>query len=84
MALVNLQRRNVAFGVLAVVLVVGVVSLFFYLEYRRTHVTTDDAFVDGPIHIVASKVPGTILALHVKDNQLVKKDEVLLQIDPVD
>jgi len=33
---------------------------------------------------VASKVPGTVLALHIRDNPLVKKDEVILQIDPVD
>jgi len=84
MALGNLQKRNVAFGILVVALVVGVVALFFFLEYRRTHVTTDDAFVDGRIHVVASKVPGTVLALHVKDNQFVNKDEPVLDIDPVD
>jgi len=84
MALGNLQKRTIAFGVLAVLLVIGVVALFFYLEYRRTHVTTDDAYVDGHVHIVASKVPGTVLALHVKDNQLVKKDDPILDIDPVD
>ena len=84
MALGNLQKRNVAFGVLTVVLIVGVVALFFFLEYRRTHVTTDDAFVDGHIHIVASKVSGTVLVLHVKDNQLVKKDDPIIEIDPVD
>lgn len=84
MALGNLQKRNIAFGILIVALVVGVVALFFFLEYRRTHVTTDDAFVDGRIHVVASKVPGTVLALHVKDNQFVNKDEPVLDIDPVD
>jgi membrane fusion protein (multidrug efflux system) len=84
MALGNLQKRTIAFAVLAVLLVIGVVALFFFLEYRRTHVTTDDAYVDGHIHIVASKVPGTVLALHVKDNQLVKKDDPILDIDPVD
>jgi len=84
MALGNLQKRNIAFGILVVALVIGVVALFFFLEYRRTHVTTDDAFVDGRIHVVASKVPGTVLALHVKDNQFVNKDEPVLDIDPVD
>ena len=84
MALGNLQKRGVVFGILTVVLVIGAVALFFFLEYRRTHVTTDDAYVDGHIHIVASKVPGTVLALHVKDNQLVKKDDPILDIDPVD
>ncbi len=84
MALGNLQKRNIAFAVLAVLLVIGVVALFFFLEYRRTHVTTDDAYVDGHIHVVASKVPGTVLALYVKDNQFVKKDDPILDIDPVD
>jgi membrane fusion protein (multidrug efflux system) len=84
MALGNLRKRNVAFGILVVALVVGAVALFFFLDYRRTHVTTDDAFVDGRIHVVASKVPGTVLALHVKDNQFVNKDEPVLDIDPVD
>jgi membrane fusion protein, multidrug efflux system len=84
MALGNLQKRSIAFAVLAVLLVIGVVALFFFLEYRRTHVTTDDAYVDGHVHIVASKVPGTVLALHVKDNQLVKKDDPVLDIDPAD
>ena len=76
----NLQKRNVVFAILTVVLVIGAVALFFFLEYRRTHVTTDDAFVDGHIHIVASKVSGTVLALHVKDNQFVKKDDPILEI----
>jgi len=84
MALGNLQKRNIAFAASAVLLVIGVVALFFYLEYLRTHVTTDDAYVDGHIHIIASKVPGTILTLSVKDNQFVKKDDPILEIDPVD
>jgi membrane fusion protein (multidrug efflux system) len=84
MALGNLQRRNASFGIFIVALVVGVVALFFFLEYRRTHLTTDDAFVEGRIHVVASKVPGTVLALHIKDNQFVNKDAPVLDVDPVD
>ncbi len=84
MALGNLQKRNIAFAVFAVLLVIGIVAIFYYLDYRRTHVATDDAYVDGHIHVVASKVPGTILALYVKDNQFVKKDDPILEIDPVD
>jgi membrane fusion protein (multidrug efflux system) len=60
------------------------VTLFFYLHYKKTHISTDDAFVDGNIHSVASKVPGTVMVIHVKDNQFVRKDEILLEIDPAD
>jgi membrane fusion protein (multidrug efflux system) len=65
-------------------IVIGAVVLFFYREYKATHISTDDAFVDGRVHVIASKIPGTVKVLHVKDNQFVKKDDLLLEIDPID
>ena len=65
-------------------IIIGAVTLYFYLQYEKTHISTDDAFVDGRVHIIASKVAGTVKALNVNDNQFVKKDTLLLQIDPVD
>ena len=35
---------------------VGVGAIFWYLHYTRTHISTDDAFVDGRIHVIAPKV----------------------------
>ncbi|HWR90555.1 MAG TPA: HlyD family secretion protein, partial [Dissulfurispiraceae bacterium] len=58
--------------------------LFFYLRYKATHITTDDAFVESHIHTVASKVPGTVKSVLVRDNQFVKKGDLLVEIDPVD
>jgi membrane fusion protein (multidrug efflux system) len=60
------------------------VTLYFYLQYKKTHISTDDAFVDGRVHVIASKVPGTVKLIHIKDNQFVRKGDVILEIDSMD
>ena len=80
----NNRRKKRALLIFAIVAVVGAVVVFFYLRYKATHISTDDAFVDGRIHTIASKVSGTVRALHVKDNQEVRKGDLLVEIDAVD
>ena len=46
--------------------------------------TTDDAQIDGHIVATASRVQGTVLSVHVKDNQQVKAGDVLVELDPRD
>jgi len=78
------RRKRMAFIVLPILLAVGAAALYFYLQYVETHISTDDAFVDGHVHVIASKVRGTVKAIHIKDNQFVKKSDLLLEIDPTD
>ncbi|MCX5696339.1 MAG: HlyD family secretion protein [Candidatus Omnitrophica bacterium] len=49
-----------------------------------THITTDDAYIEGRIHNIAPKVSGTVKSVNVEDNQGVKKGDILVEIDPVD
>jgi membrane fusion protein (multidrug efflux system) len=78
------NRKKVAFILFPVIIIVGGVTLYFYLRYQETHISTDDAYVDGRVHIIASKVPGTVKAIHIQDNQLVKIHDLILEIDPID
>lgn len=81
----NRRRTKVTtFIIIPVLILIGAVVLYFYLQYKKTHITTDDAFVDGRIHVIASKIPGTVKVLHVNDNQFVKKNDLILEIDPAD
>lgn len=80
----NVRRKKAALAVFVVFVLVGAVSIFFYLRYKSTHISTDDAFVEGRVHAIASRVPGTVKAVLVDDNLLVKKGDVLLEIDAVD
>lgn len=79
------KKRNSSIIVGAIVVsILFVIFLLIYRGYRATHVTTDDAFVEGNIHTVASKIPGTVKAVHVQDNQQVKKGDPLVDIDEID
>jgi len=78
------RRKKIAIAVFGLIFIVGVVILYLYLGYRARHITTDDAFIDGRIHTIASKVNGTVKTVHAKDNQLVKKGDLLIEIDPLD
>jgi len=49
-----------------------------------THESTDDAFIDVHYVSVAPKIAGRVTAVHVDDNQLVKKGDILVEIDPRD
>ena len=80
----NRRKKIAAIIIFPVLIVIGAVVLFLYREYKATHISTDDAFVDGRVHAIASKIPGTVKAIHVNDNQFVKKGAPILEIDPID
>ena len=65
-------------------LVLGGVFLAVYIINGLTRISTDDAYITGRIHNIAPKIPGTIKAVHIEDNQSVKKGDILVEIDPVD
>ena len=74
------MRKGIIAGVLAVILIAGVV---FWLRSRGKE-ATDDAQVDGRITQVAARVGGTIVKVNVDNNQHVDAGTVLVQIDPRD
>ena len=80
----NRRKKIAAIIIFPVLIVIGAVMLFLYREYKATHISTDDAFVDGRVHAIASKIPGTVKAIHVNDNQFVKRGGPILDIDPID
>ena len=49
-----------------------------------THESTDDAFIAGHIVSIAPRISGQVAAVNVLDNQLVRSNELLLEIDPAD
>lgn len=80
----NNKKKKLGAVVLVVLVLIGAVTLFFYMRYKATHISTDDAYIDGDIHTIASKVTGTVTNIYVKDNQAVKKGDLLLEIDQAD
>jgi membrane fusion protein (multidrug efflux system) len=55
-----------------------------YLIYSSRHETTDDAYTTGEVHDISSRVAGTVIEVTVRDNQRVKKGDILARLDPRD
>ncbi len=76
------RRAAQAKWVLLLIVLTAVAGATFYWYVTRDEATTDDAYTDGHAVTVAPQVSGTVVALHVNDNQRVKAGDVLIEIDP--
>jgi membrane fusion protein (multidrug efflux system) len=76
-------RKRAGF-ILLLLVVCGAVSGFWLWSRSKTHVTTDNAFVDSHIYSISARVPGTVKRVLVIDNQPVKKGDLLVEMDPSD
>jgi membrane fusion protein, multidrug efflux system len=68
-------------GAIAIVLLAAALGWYFY---SQGYEDTDDAQVDGHLNPIASRIDGTIHAVHVDDNQAVKIGALLAELDPSD
>ncbi|MCA4806405.1 HlyD family secretion protein [Myroides odoratimimus] len=64
----------------AIILFGGGYGVYKYI-HSMAHETTDDAQVETKISPIVSKIPGYIKSIHVQDNQIVKKGDVLITLD---
>ena len=73
-------------GTLLVVLIVAIIAGIFpalrYYAYFSTHISTDDAYVDGTVALISTRVAGTVSAVYVEDNWTVKRGDLLVTLDP--
>ncbi len=76
--------RRVLFVVAIIVAAAAAIPGYRYYRYIESHVTTDDAYVDGTVALVSSRVAGTVSNVYVEDNWTVKEGQLLLTLDPRD
>jgi membrane fusion protein (multidrug efflux system) len=70
--------------VLGVVALVIVVSIGAYLAATAGEETTDDAQIEADVVAVGARVGGQVLRVPVRENQTVKKGDLLVEIDSAD
>ncbi len=78
------SKKKIAAVLLIIFCIVAAIGIFIYVEYKKTHISTDDAFIDGNVHTIAPKIYGTVEAVYVNDNQFVTKGSLLTLLDPTD
>ena len=63
---------------------VGDTYAYALWHHSTTHESSDDAFTEGHVLAVSPRITGEVTAVHVRDNQEVKKGDPLFEIDPRD
>ena len=77
-------KKAVLIGVAVVVSLFVIIMAARYFVWSSGHEETDDAYLQGHIHAVSSRVTGTVQQVLVDDNQLVKAGQTLVVLDPRD
>jgi membrane fusion protein (multidrug efflux system) len=80
----SLFRRPAVIVAAAALAIAGIGYGAFAMFQSFTHESTDDAFINAHIISTAPKIAGRVAAVHITDNQDVKKGELLVEIDPAD
>ena len=78
-------RRNTRLlaGLLGGAIITAALAFGAWLHFQG-RVSTDNAQIDGHVVPVASKIYGTVAEVLVRDNQMVRKGQVLVRIDARD
>ncbi|KAA0894995.1 HlyD family secretion protein [Oryzomonas rubra] len=79
----NYKRRKA----LVILLIIFIAGGWFGLKWlikSKTHIETDNAFIEARIVPVSAKVSGTVTRVLVNDNQLVKQGDLLVELDDRD
>jgi membrane fusion protein, multidrug efflux system len=75
------SRRPLYLAIAGVVLLLGGYRFAPLLVRAFNTVSTDDAYVNGHVTMVAARVPGQVLVVKVDDNNRVRKGDILVQLD---
>ncbi|MDD2465822.1 MAG: HlyD family secretion protein [Desulfobulbus sp.] len=71
-----------------IILVIGSLCLlsgtFVFWMRAKTHIATDNAFIESPIHSVAARINGSVTQVLVADNQMVHQGDLLVVFDDRD
>lgn len=79
-----MKKKWISLAIIFIFVVAVVVGGVLYWRHARFYPSTEDAYVNGDIFPVASRVPGSIKAVYVSDNQVVRKGEKIADLDPSD
>jgi membrane fusion protein (multidrug efflux system) len=78
------KRRRGLMALGGVAILGGLVYGSYWFLSARHYQSTDDAYVDGDLVQITSEVPGTVISLTADDTQGVRRQQILLELDPAD
>jgi len=79
-----LRRKRAAKPIVFLVVIVALLLVGWFWWDSRHWEDTDDAEIDGHIYPINARVAGQVIKVNYDDGQIVRKGDVLVQIDPTD
>ncbi len=81
---ITARRNKLLLAFAGALALVAALAAAYWIFYGSRFVSTDNAYAAVEMAQVTPSVSGTIAEIRVKDTQAVKKDEILVLIDPTD
>jgi membrane fusion protein, multidrug efflux system len=78
------QPRSRRRGIIVIVVAVIAVAALAFWWHSTFYEDTDDAQVSGHLIQVSSRIQGQVLRVNVQENQVVKKGDLIAELDPRD
>ncbi len=78
------SRKGKALRILIILAIVAATVGFLFWLHERNYESTDDAFIDGHVIDISPKVGAIVEKVFVDDNEMVKKGQVLVELDKRD
>lgn len=75
------KRKPFVLGAVILLVVVGLIYGIRFVLWSQTHASTDDAAIAADLVQISPQVTGTVVAVHVKENEAVKKGQLLVELD---
>jgi membrane fusion protein, multidrug efflux system len=80
----SFHRKKRVLIPLLLMLIVAALVIFYWYNYLRGYVATDDAVIDSDAVTISSKILGRIVALNTDEGDSVKADQLLVRLDDSD
>src|SRR5580658_1058127 len=77
------KRRPVLWVVMSTAGVGCGLWLANFLHHAYVFTETDDAYLAGHVHLISSRLDGSVVAVLADDDQTVKAGQVLARLDPL-
>jgi membrane fusion protein (multidrug efflux system) len=78
------RKRRIALAIVALLAVGGGIAAALYWMQARNFESTDDATVEARVIAISPQLAARVKTVHIADNALVHKGDVLVELDPTD
>jgi len=78
------KRRTLSRIAVAILIIACALWVANFIHRALVFEETDDAYIDGHVHQVSSRLAGSVTEVLVDENQVVKAGQILARIDPLE